>query len=202
MIMTAESYRPSCGSYIEWSTIFAGAVLACAISTVMLQFGAAVGLANVTPWLTADENINPGSVLGLGIWVLWIQLMSSLAGGYLAGRMRAPIPGATEHESDMRDGTHGLLVWATSTLVVVAVTSLGAALAALAVDPAADPTAEVQRVTELTDRQHTAQVIFAFAAGATSLVSAVVSWWAATMGGNHRDTQADHTRYFSFRVIR
>lgn len=196
--MSVENFRPTTDSYIEWGTIIAGAVLACAISTVLLQFGAVVGFANVEPYLTADENITPGGVLGLGIWLLWIQLIASLTGGYLAGRMRAPIPGATEHESDMRDGVHGLLVWATSTLAVMTLAGIAATIAGLTDNPADD----AQRVAELTERQHTAQVIFAFAAAATSLVSGVVSWWAATMGGNHRDSGADHTRYFTFRVIR
>jgi hypothetical protein len=40
-----------------------------------------------------------------------------MAGGYLAGRMRRRALDASEHESDVRDGTHGLLVWALGTLL-------------------------------------------------------------------------------------
>jgi len=185
-------------SYIEWGVIFAGAFVACAISTVLIQFGAAVGLTQITNELSTDANITPGGVLGVGIWLLWVQILSSLAGGYLAGRMRMPIAGASEHERDMRDGVHGLLVWATATLAVVLAASAAASVAALVDNPATDVVvnADVRAMNEKVT------VIFAFCAAATSLVSGVVSWWAATVGGDHRDTAADHTRYFTFRVIR
>jgi hypothetical protein len=185
-------------SYIDWATIIAGAVVACAISTVLLQFGAAIGIAGMEPGLSADANIIPGVALGAGIWVLWIQVLSTLAGAYLAGRMRMPIAGASEHERDMRDGVHGLLVWALATVAVVVAASIAASIAALADNPAED----AARIADLSRTEKNSQVIFAFSAAATSLATAVLAWWAATMGGDHRDTQTDHTRYFTFRAIR
>lgn len=187
-------------SYIEWGTVIAGAVVACAISAVLVQFGAAVGLTQTSPVLSADANITPGFVLGTGIWLLWVQVIASLVGGYLAGRMRTPIVdvGATAHESDMRDGVHGLLVWATATLLVMVAAGAVSAIAAISDNPVED----AKRIADLPAAQKNATVIFAFFAGATSLVSAVISWAAATAGGNHRDTRADHTRYFTFRVLR
>jgi hypothetical protein len=47
-----------------------------------------------------------------------------MAGGYLTGRLRRRNFDATEDESDMRDGAHGLLVWG-GALVVGAVLALG-----------------------------------------------------------------------------
>ena len=187
-------------SYIEWGTIIAGAVVACAISAVLLQFGTAVGLTQTSPALSADANITPGFVLGTGIWILWVQVIASLTGGYLAGRMRTPIvdAGATAHESDLRDGVHGLLVWALSTLLVALAAGAVSTVAALTDNPVED----AKRIADLPVAAKNAAVIFAFFAGATSLVSAVISWAAATVGGNHRDTRADHTRYFTFRVLR
>lgn len=186
-------------SYIEWGTVLAGAVVACAISAVLIQFGAAVGLTQITPELSADQNITPGGVLGIGIWLLWVQLLASLTGGYLAGRMRMPIDGdATAHESDMRDGVHGLLVWATSTLFVLVAVSAMASIAALADNPVED----AKRIADVPVMQENAAIIFAFFAAATSLVSGVAAWAAATKGGDHRDSRADHTRYFTFRVLR
>lgn len=187
-------------SYIEWGTVIAGAVVACAISAVLLQFGAAVGLTQTSPGLSADANISPGFVLGTGIWILWVQIIASLTGGYLAGRMRTPIvdTGATAHESDMRDGVHGLLVWALATLMVIVAAGFVSSIAALTDNPVED----AQRVADVSVMEKNATVIFAFFAAATSLVSAVISWAAATAGGNHRDTRADHTRYFTFRVLR
>ncbi|PZO86880.1 MAG: hypothetical protein DI626_05390, partial [Micavibrio aeruginosavorus] len=186
-------------SYVEWSSIIAGAVLACALSFVLLQFGAAVGLAQIDLDMSPDANVSPGGVLATGIWLLWVQVLASLAGGYLTGRMRMPIIGATEHERDMRDGVHGLLVWATSTLAVVVAAAIGGAFAAM-MSP--DPVAEAAVTADVAAMRENVATIFAFGAGATSLVSAVISWWAATVGGDHRDTAADHTRYFTFRAVR
>lgn len=185
-------------SYIEWGTVFAGAVVALAISAVLLQFGAVVGLAQTSPYLSADANITPGFVLGTGIWILWVQVIASLTGGYLAGRMRTPIvdTGATAHESDLRDGVHGLLVWATATLFVMVGAGLVSAIAAISDNPVED----AKRIADLPNASKNATVIFAFFAAATSLVSGVISWAAATAGGNHRDSRADHTRYFTFRA--
>lgn len=185
-------------SYIEWGTIVAGAVVACALTAVLMQFGAVVGMSYIDLDLSVDANITPGMVLGMGIWALWIQLMASLTGGYLAGRMRMPITGATEHERDMRDGVHGLLVWATATLAVIVAASAASGIAALADNPVED----VQQAADVAAMEERATVIFAFFAAATSLVSAVAAWAAATAGGNHRDTAADHTRHFTFRVLR
>jgi len=191
-----EGYK---NSYIEWGTVIAGAVVACAISFVLLQFGAVVGLAQIDFGSTPDANITPGGILGTGIWLLWVQLLASLTGGCLAGRMRMPIAGASEHERDMRDGVHGLLVWATATLAVVVAAGFAAAIAAVG-QPA--PTAETAAAADVVAMRENVAIIFAFGAAATSLVSAVVAWAAATKGGDHRDTGADHARYFTFRAIR
>ena len=190
-----EGYK---NSYIEWGVVIAGAVVACALSFFLLHFGGAVGLAQIDFNATPDANVTPGGVLGTGIWLLWVQLLASLTGAYLAGRMRTPLIGTSEHERDMRDGVHGLLVWATSTLAVVVAASAAAAFAGLT----SEPVQEAAVTGDVAAMHENVATIFAFGAAATSLVSAVVSWWAATAGGDHRDTAADHTRYFTFRVIR
>lgn len=182
--------------YIQWSPIIAGAVLACAISSVLMQFGAVAGLTQITNELSVDQNITPGKVLGVGIWILWVQIFASLGGGYLAGRMRTPLLDASEHERDMRDGMHGLLVWALATLMVIVAAFMVASVAAITDNPADD----IVRAADVAAIEEKATVIFAFAAAATSLVSAVISWWAATAGGDHRDTGTDYARYFTFRA--
>lgn len=196
--MSIETPYGSYRSYIEWGTVMAGTVVALAVTFVFLQFGSAIGLTQITNELSADANITPGKVLAIGVWLLWVQLISSVTGAYLAGRMRMPVPGASEHESDMRDGVHGLLVWASATVAVVAAASFMGAVAALTDNPVED----AQRVADVTAMNENAVIIFAFFAAATSLLSAVVSWAVATVGGNHRDSHADHTRYFTFRPKR
>ena len=46
-----------------------------------------------------------------------------MGGGYFGGRMRRRIGDATHHEVEMRDGTHGLIVWAVAVLLGVVLTS-------------------------------------------------------------------------------
>lgn len=52
-----------------------------------------------------------------------------MAGGYLTGRLRRRNYDATEKESDIRDGSHGLTVWALGVLIGAVVTFSGVATA-------------------------------------------------------------------------
>ncbi|WP_224704641.1 hypothetical protein [Devosia aquimaris] len=115
-------------SYVDWSAIIAGIVLASAISLVLISFGSAVGLNFLD--FTYRNGPNP-LVIGIvaASWFLWVQISSFMAGGYLTGRLRRRHFDATEDESDLRDGAHGLLVWAGAAILgtVIAVGSIGAA---------------------------------------------------------------------------
>ncbi|MBA3448987.1 MAG: hypothetical protein H0T56_15540 [Pseudaminobacter sp.] len=99
-------------SYVDWPAIFAGTALASAISFVLLAFGSALGLS----FADVNDGTRSGSLfwfaLAAALWMLWVQISSYFAGGYLVGRMRRRKNDATEHESDIRDGSHGLTVWA------------------------------------------------------------------------------------------
>jgi hypothetical protein len=189
-----ETIKSDGSSYIEWGAIIAGAVLASAISLVLLQFGSVVGIANADS-LRNDVDITAIRLLTAGIFVLVIQILASICGGYIAGRMRTPVMGSSEHEREVRDGMHGLLVWATGTVAVVIAVSIASAIAGLAVDHSVN----VQRTQDVLNREHTVAIILAFSAAATSLVSAVASWIAATKGGEHRDKPVDYSRHISFR---
>jgi len=110
-------------SYIDWAAIIGGIVLASAISLVLLTFGSAVGL-SFTNFRTFTGVAPIWVAIAAASWLLWVQISSFMAGGYLAGRMRRRFNDATEHESDVRDGAHGLLVWA-GALVVGAIIAVG-----------------------------------------------------------------------------
>jgi hypothetical protein len=102
--------------YVDWCAVFAGTVIAAAISLVLLTFGSAIGLSLVSPY----EGRSASKALffvALGLWVLWVVVSSNLAGGYVAGRMRRRVGDATEQESDVRDGVHGLVVWGLGVLI-------------------------------------------------------------------------------------
>lgn len=119
-------------SYIDWPAVIGGIVLASAISLVLLTFGSAVGLSFAN--FHSFTGVSPIWVgIAAASWLLWVQISSFMAGGYLTGRMRRRFHDASEHESDVRDGAHGLLVWAGALVVgaVIAVGGLGAAANAI-----------------------------------------------------------------------
>ncbi|HVL00967.1 MAG TPA: hypothetical protein VM553_14190 [Dongiaceae bacterium] len=184
----------------QWNVIFAGMAVALALTIVLTQFGGAIGLKVDAPLRGEGFNASWG-IIATGIWVLWIQLLSSLAGGYAAGYLRVPTPEFSPHENELRDGLHGLTVWAASTVLVfiaIAVATFFTGLLAAQTD-----SQQAAQVVDAAKRTHeNVPVIYAFAHGAISLVSGIVSWWAATKGGEHRLSATDHSVVWSFRTLR
>jgi hypothetical protein len=99
-------------SYVEWGAVFAGALAASAISFVLLTAGASVGLSLLSPY--AGESYAKSAASVAVFWSVAVTILSFLAGGYIAGRMRSAWQDATTDEVQFRDGIHGLLVWALS----------------------------------------------------------------------------------------
>lgn len=135
-------------SYVDWPAIIAGIVLASAISLVLISFGSAVGL-NFLDFGYGDGP-NPIFVgIAAATWFLWVQISSFMAGGYLTGRLRRRYFDANEDESDLRDGAHGLLVWAGAAILgtVIAVGGIGAAANAVG-SAAATATTAASNVAE------------------------------------------------------
>jgi hypothetical protein len=119
-------------SYLDWPAVFAGAVLASAISLVLITFGSAIGLSLTSPFENTGMSA-VGLAIALGLWLVWVQVSSFMAGGYVTGRMRRRAYDASEHESDVRDGIHGLVVWGVGVLLgalILALTAGGAATTA------------------------------------------------------------------------
>jgi hypothetical protein len=102
---------PAAGiSFVEWGAVLAGAVLAAAISFVLLTFGTAIGLSATSPW--PDSGMSATVVATLAVfWALVQQIGAFMVGGYVAGRMRSRWAESGD-EADFRDGLHGGLVWA------------------------------------------------------------------------------------------
>jgi hypothetical protein len=91
---------------ISWSAIIAGVVLALVVSIMLNLLGTAIGTATIDPL----QQGNPVDGLGKGaaIWVVVSGVISLFIGGWIAGRLA------------QREGAlHGLLVWATVSLVTV-----------------------------------------------------------------------------------
>ncbi len=101
-------------SYVDWSAIFAGTVVAVAISFVATAFGSAIGLSMTSPY----QGTNPQFFYpALGIWLVWITVSSFAAGGYITGRLRRRVGDAAQHEVDVRDGAHGLVMWSLAVVI-------------------------------------------------------------------------------------
>lgn len=124
---------------LQWTAIVAGALIACAVSSIMVTFGATIGLgvsSTAPTWRDASVAL---WVLS-GIYLVLQALISFGCGGYLAGRCRLPYEGGISDEAESRDGLHGVASWA---LAIV----LGVILAALVTMGASRPTALTQPTT-------------------------------------------------------
>jgi len=103
-------------SYVDWPAIFAGTVLSAAFSLVLLTFGSAVGLSLTSAYEASGISLTMFAIAA-ALWLVWVQVSGFMAGGYLTGRMRRRNYDATEEESDVRDGAHGLAVWGLGVLI-------------------------------------------------------------------------------------
>ncbi|PIT04550.1 hypothetical protein TSA1_30205 [Bradyrhizobium nitroreducens] len=117
---------------IQWSSVFAGALAAGAMSFILIGFGVAVGLgvSSASPtWRDASAAL----ALLSGLYLIIQAIISFGFGGYIAGRTTRPAPtlATIEDDGERRDGLHGLTAWA---LAVLAGAALLALLGAAAID--------------------------------------------------------------------
>jgi hypothetical protein len=102
--------------YLRWTPVLAGAVVAAALSFVLLSFGSAIGLAVASPSSSWRDTSSMLALLA-GLWLLLTSLASFGLGGYLAGRLRPAWSVGGPHEVEFRDGIHGLLVWGLAIII-------------------------------------------------------------------------------------
>lgn len=212
---------------VDWAAILAGATIATAIGLILTTFGLGVGLSANSPY--EGEGVSPGLfTFGAGLWMLLTQLFAFGAGGYVCARLRARQPELTEHEVDVRDGLHGLLVWgagviAAGVISVVAVTGVTSAAengngrgliesVSTAANAELDQAAAAERVENPEAADETvaerraeiarkAGVIAAFITAASLLAGAAAALFGAGSGGQHRD-KAMHIQFFVMRHTR
>jgi len=110
-------------SYLQWTPIIAGALAATALSLILVTFAAAVGL-GVSSTAPTWRDTSAALWILSGIYLILQAVLSFGFGGYIAGRIRRSALAGPTDEVEIRDGLHGLAVWA---LAVV----LGSTLAAL-----------------------------------------------------------------------
>jgi hypothetical protein len=109
-------------SGVSWPSIIAGAVVACAMTLVLLAFGTGLGLSVVSPWTGSGISATTFKIT-TGIYLIVIAMISSSLGGYIAGRLRSGWNDALPDEVYFRDTAHGFIAWALASV-------LGAALLA------------------------------------------------------------------------
>jgi hypothetical protein len=182
-------------SFVEWSAVFAGAVLAAALSFVLLTFGTVIGLSTTSPW--PNSGLSTSVVASLAVfWTMAQQIGSVMAGGYVAGRMRSRW-NEKGHEAEFRDGLHGALVWAVGVLIsaalvfatVGAVVRTGANVAATITGSVTSSSGGMDAILDTMLRQaNTAQ------AGAPTAPT-------GTTGGSNRGAGSEDTRAEMSRIL-
>ena len=113
-------------SFLQWTPVFAGALVASAVSLVLIAFGTALGLGIVSSSPTWRDT-SPTLTMVSGLFLLLAALVSFGVGGYVAGRLRERWdPSAHSDVVEFRDGTHGIVAWALAVVItgVVAAASV------------------------------------------------------------------------------
>jgi hypothetical protein len=105
-------------SAVSWGPIAAGAVVAAALSLLLLLVGTGFGFTMVSPWGGSASAATLG--VSAAVWLVVVQWLSAGVGGYLTGRLRTKWTGIHTHEVGFRDTAHGFLAWALATLFVAA----------------------------------------------------------------------------------
>lgn len=169
------------GSALSWSAIAAGTVAAIALTLTLLALGSAFGLGSVSTW--PGVGASPKNfTIGAGIWMIVTQWLSAAAGGYLAGRLRTRWHGLHTHEVFFRDTAHGLLTWATATVLMAVVAAAAMAFASLVPVPVDGPTTQ-----EAADGARKVAATFAEFTGLSLVVGAFIGSVAGAIGGRIRD---------------
>lgn len=198
---------------VEWPAIFAGIVITTASALVLLAFGGVIGLSMTSPF--EGEGMHPfWLALAAGVWLLWVQLLTFGMGGYVAARLRQIDATLSEHETEVRDGLHGLLVWGGGVIVaaILAASGLSGAAATARMAAPHQVVASVSAVTEQVANDAAAReapseavaetptqaerraeiarkfsIIAAFITAASLLAGGVAAFLGAGSGGHHRD---------------
>jgi len=112
----------------SWPAIVAGAVTAIATTLILLALGSGLGLTLVSPWSHSGASATTVTVMA-AIWLIVVQWLSSLMGGYLTGRLRTKWVGVHTHEVFFRDTANGFVAWALATIVGAALLTSAAGAA-------------------------------------------------------------------------
>jgi hypothetical protein len=113
--------------YVSWTPVILGALVAAALSSILLTFGATIGL-GVTSTAPSWRDASAALALLSGLYLIIQAAISFGVGGYIAGRTRSVAVAADSLEIEHSDGVHGLGAWALAVVLgAVLATFLGSA---------------------------------------------------------------------------
>ena len=101
---------------LSWPSIVAGAIVACALTLLLLAFGTGLGLTMVSPWSGAGVSATTFKIT-TGLYLIVIAMLASSIGGYIAGRLRSSWADVHRDEVYFRDTAHGFIAWALATVL-------------------------------------------------------------------------------------
>jgi len=113
----------SASRYLSWTAVILGALVAAALSSILLTFGATIGLglSSAAPtWRDASAAL----WLASGLYLIIQALVSFGVGGYIAGRTSPAVVLLDPEETEHRDGLHGLGAWALAVILGATLTAL------------------------------------------------------------------------------
>jgi hypothetical protein len=121
-----ESTAPPIGSptrYLTWTPAILGALVATALSSILVAFGATVGL-GISSTAPTWRDASAALWLLSGLYLIIQAALSFGAGGYIAGRTSVGLAASDAAEIEQRDGLHGLAAWAIAVVLGVALAAL------------------------------------------------------------------------------
>jgi hypothetical protein len=101
---------------VSWGAILGGAFVTAALGIALLSLGTGLGFASASAW---QEEGASAKAIGVGaiLWLIIVQVISAVLGGYVAGRMRTKWATVHTDEVAFRDTAHGLIVWALGVVI-------------------------------------------------------------------------------------
>lgn len=125
MIIESDASRPGTArpGLLNWSSVFFGAIVAAALSAILIAFGAAVGL-GVTSTAPTWRDASVALWILSGLYLILQACVSFGIGGFLAGLTRAVVAADTPEQVEERDGLHGLAAWAVATILGISIAAL------------------------------------------------------------------------------
>jgi hypothetical protein len=130
--------------HLQWSAIFAGAITAAGAAFTLHAFATGIGLSVASTAPTWRDSSALYWILA-GVYLLFVAVVAFSVGGYVAGRMRAPL-NIDAVDTEFRDGMHGLITWGLAILLTAGLALGTAATTAPAVAPSGGSTGAAQSI--------------------------------------------------------